>query len=74
MKVIFIGHSGYNYPHVRVRCYQFSEVIKKLGMETEVLSFRDHLAPNRWTEEIMYDLKDIHKIYLTLKSTFEIDE
>ncbi|OGL42559.1 MAG: hypothetical protein A2149_07305 [Candidatus Schekmanbacteria bacterium RBG_16_38_11] len=68
MKVVFIGHSGYNYPHVRVRCYNFCEAIKKLGMDAEVLSFKDQLAPQRYTEEIMYDLKDISKLYLTLKA------
>ena len=72
MKIIFIGHSGYNYPHVRVRCYNFCEAIKKLGMDAEVLSFKDHLAPQRYTEEIMYDLKDISKLYLNLKAFLKL--
>lgn len=72
MKVIFIGHSGYTYPHVRVRCYHFAEALRKLGIDAEVLSFKDHLAPQKYTEEIMYDLRDINKVYLTLKAILKL--
>ncbi len=72
MKIVFIGHSGYTYPHVRVRCYHFAEAIRKLGIDAEVLSFKDHLAPQRYSEEIMYDLRDINKVYLTLKAILKL--
>jgi len=68
MKIIFIGHSGYQYPHVRIRCYHFASVLKKMGMETEVLSFKDHLLPPQYSEETMYALRDRRKIQLTLKA------
>ncbi|MCA9414916.1 MAG: glycosyltransferase family 4 protein [Candidatus Omnitrophica bacterium] len=53
MRIIFIGHSGWDYPHTRVRCYGFAEALKKRGFDTEVLSFKDHLN-HPFSEEDMY--------------------
>ncbi|HIE43856.1 MAG TPA: glycosyltransferase family 1 protein [Candidatus Omnitrophica bacterium] len=44
MKVIFITREGYRLPGARVRCYFFAEGLKKKGIDTEVLSFADHLC------------------------------
>ncbi|RJP31360.1 MAG: glycosyltransferase [Candidatus Omnitrophota bacterium] len=69
MRILFIGHSGYGYPHTRVRCYHFAKILSTLpGMETAVLSFRDDLAPHK-TEAAMYEnLRDREKLILTFKA------
>jgi glycosyltransferase involved in cell wall biosynthesis len=66
-KIIFIGLSGYEYPHVRVRCYHFARELSRLGFQTEVLSFKDHLAPDM-DEARMYALGDRDRLRLVLKS------
>lgn len=72
MKIIFIGHSGYNYSHVRVRCYNFSSALKKMGMDTEVFSYKDHLLSPQYDEEVMYALSDKRKIQLSVKALFKL--
>ena len=68
MRVLFIGHNGYGYPHTRVRCYHFARVLAQYpGMETAVLSFRDDLAPHK-SEGDIYLLRDREKLILTLKA------
>ena len=68
MRVLFIGHNGYGYPHTRVRCYHFAKALAAYPeIETAVLSFRDHLAPHKSEGEI-YLLKDRGKLVLTLKA------
>lgn len=69
MRILFIGHNGYGYPHTRVRCYHFARILARYpGMETAVLSFRDDLAPHK-SEAAMYDnLRDREKLVLTLKA------
>ncbi len=69
MRVLFIGLSGYAYPHTRVRCFHFArELAKHEGFETDVLSFRDHLAP-QMTEVDMFDrCRDRLKWKLSLKA------
>jgi len=51
MKVIFITREGYNLSGARVRCYNFARQLKKLGLDTEVFSFSDHLAAKYGEEE-----------------------
>lgn len=68
MKIIFIGHSGHDYPHTRVRCYGFAKALKQRGFETEVLSFKDHLAPNRTEEDMYANLRDREKLALVGKA------
>jgi glycosyltransferase involved in cell wall biosynthesis len=64
-KIIFLGMSGYGYPHTRVRCYHFErELSQKPGIESEVLSYRDHLGPE-FSEGDIYRLKDKDKLRLT---------
>lgn len=68
MKIIFIGHSGWDYPHTRVRCYGFAEALKKRGFDAEVLSFKDHLN-HKFSEEDMYArLRDRDKISLVIEA------
>jgi glycosyltransferase involved in cell wall biosynthesis len=69
MKVIFIGHSGFEYPHTRVRCYGFAEALRARGFETEVLSFKDHLAPERSEADMYANLRDRDKIKLVLRAS-----
>ncbi|MFB3788301.1 MAG: glycosyltransferase family 4 protein [bacterium] len=73
MRVLFIGHNGYGYPHTRVRCYHFARALAALpGIETAVLSFRDDLAPHK-SEAAMYDnLRDRDKLVLTGKAAFRL--
>ncbi|HXK92871.1 MAG TPA: hypothetical protein PKV38_04230, partial [bacterium] len=55
MRILFIGHNGYGYPHTRVRCYHFARVLATMpDIETAVLSFRDDLAPHK-SEAAMYE-------------------
>ncbi|OGL50270.1 MAG: hypothetical protein A3H37_00765 [Candidatus Schekmanbacteria bacterium RIFCSPLOWO2_02_FULL_38_14] len=67
MKTIFIGINGYDFPYTRVRCFHFAEELRKLGMETEVLSFRDHLAP-QYTGIEMLNLGDKEKLRLNFNA------
>lgn len=67
MKILFIGISGYQYPHTRVRCYHFAEGLRKFGLQTEVLSYKDHLAASR-SEAEMYELTDGVKVWLNIKA------
>ncbi len=71
MKILFIGISGYQYPHTRVRCYHFAKELAKRGFNTEVLSFKDHLAPEK-TEVQMYGLRDREKIKLSIKAFIKL--
>lgn len=69
MRILFIGHNGYGYPHTRVRCYHFAKTLSAMpGVETSVLSFRDDLAPHK-SEAAMYEnLRDREKLVLTFKA------
>lgn len=40
-KVLFICHFGYDLPSARVRCYNFADELKGLGLDAEVYSFYD---------------------------------
>lgn len=68
MRILFIGHNGYGYPHTRVRCYHFAKILSTMqDVETAVLSFRDDLAPHK-SEAAMYEnLRDREKLWLTWK-------
>lgn len=68
MRILFIGHNGYGYPHTRVRCYHFAKILAEYpGIETSVLSFRDDLASHKSEAEI-YNLRDREKLVLTAKA------
>ncbi|MEW6234594.1 MAG: glycosyltransferase [Candidatus Omnitrophota bacterium] len=69
MRILFIGHNGYGYPHTRVRCYHFARILSTMpDVETAVLSFRDDLAPHK-SEAAMYEnLRDREKLVLTWKA------
>lgn len=67
-RVVFVGLSGYHYPHTRVRCYHFRRELDRLGgIDTGLLSLKDDLAPER-TEADMYQLRDRHKLPLALRT------
>lgn len=68
-RVLFIAHNGYGYPHSRVRCYHFARMLSQYpDFQTSVLSFRQDLAPHLSEEAMYFDLRDRHKLVLTLKS------
>lgn len=73
MRILFIGHNGYGYPHTRVRCYHFARMLSEYpAIETAVLSFRDDLAPHK-TEAAMYEnLRDREKLILTAKAVWRL--
>lgn len=68
-RVIFVGLSGYAYPHTRVRCFHFArELARYPDMETEVVSFRDHLAPEYSEVEMFGGVRDLRKLQLTARA------
>lgn len=72
MRLLFIGHNGYGYPHTRVRCYHFAKALSAMpDIETGVLSFRDDLAPHLAEAEI-YTATDRQKLKLTFKCLYEL--
>jgi glycosyltransferase involved in cell wall biosynthesis len=65
--VIFIGLSGYDYPHTRVRCYNFAEQLNRYpGISTRVISFRDHLSS--FSEVEVYQARDRHKLLMIARA------
>jgi glycosyltransferase involved in cell wall biosynthesis len=67
MKIIFVGINGSELPYTRVRCYNFAQALRKNGIETEVLSFRDHLAP-QYDGIQMLELPDNEKLKLNIQA------
>ncbi len=64
--IVFIGLSGYDYPHTRVRCYNFAEQLGKYsGIQTHVISFRDHLST--LSEVETYMARDRQKLKMMLR-------
>ncbi len=72
MRILFIGHNGYDYPHTRVRCYHFAKALSSFAdVEAGVLSFRDDLAPHL-AEADIYSASDIRKLTLTTKALYTL--
>lgn len=67
MRVVFIGLSGYDYPFVRVRCYDFARELAKHGVSTEVISFRDHLSGGL-SEVDMWNRGDGEKLRMNFRA------
>jgi glycosyltransferase involved in cell wall biosynthesis len=42
-KILFVCNDGYNTTNTRVRCYRFSNELNKMGISSEVFSFKDSL-------------------------------
>lgn len=64
-RVVFVGLSGYAYPHTRVRCFHFArELAKYPDMETDVVSYRDHLAPEFSEVDMFGGVRDLRKLAL----------
>lgn len=68
--VVFVGLNGYDLPYTRVRCYHFAKALHDLGMPTEVLTYRDHLAPHRTGK--LLDLRDLEKLPLIAKAIWRL--
>ncbi len=73
MRILFIGHNGYGYPHTRVRCYHFARILRSFpNVETAVLSYRDDLAPHRSEADMYEKLRDRDKLLLTGKAIWRL--
>jgi len=68
MRIVFIGHSGKEYPHTRVRCYGFAKALRERGFDTEVLSFKQDLVRGLSEEDMYANLKDRDKIGLVWRA------
>lgn len=65
--IVFVGLSGYDYPHTRVRCYNFAEQLNRYpGFSAHVLSYRDHLS--RFSEVQVYEARDRYKLLMTARA------
>jgi len=51
MRVLFITREGLEQPGARIRCYGFSEQLKRLGVGAEVFSFVDDLGAKAGKDE-----------------------
>ncbi len=58
MKLIFVTREGYDLAGARIRCYNFARVLKKHGLDTEVLSFADTLGAKSGKEECKLRIRD----------------
>lgn len=67
----FITLSGYQYPHSRVRCYNFAKELNKNGLKAKVLSLRDNYTPFL-SEARMFGIPDVLKVLLTLISLLRL--
>lgn len=69
IKLHFVGLSGYSYPHTRVRCFHFAKALAEYpDVQTKVLSYRDHLCPQRSEVDMFDHLRDFEKMGLVLKA------
>lgn len=66
MKIIFITREGYDLAGARIRCYNFAKELRNYGINTEVLSFADHLGAKSGKEEYKLRLRD--KVKYNLKA------
>ncbi|MBN1295172.1 glycosyltransferase family 4 protein, partial [bacterium] len=65
--IVFIGLSGYEYPHTRVRCYHFAQQLDTYpGIRTHVISFKDHLSS--LTEVETYMARDRQKMTMIARA------
>ncbi|MBN2430304.1 MAG: glycosyltransferase family 4 protein [Acidobacteria bacterium] len=83
MRVLFITQDGKQLPTARVRGYAFAEIVKKSGMEAELLSYRDHLKASRhgvqlcemgWGEKILLNLRALPKLFSAKVDLFYIQK
>lgn len=70
-KIFFVCINGYEMPYSRVRGYHFAQALRKLGVETAVLSFRDHLGP-KWGPVEMLELGDRQKLWLNVRAFWRL--
>ena len=72
MKIIFISREGYQLPGARIRCYNFAKELTKYGIQTEVLSYKDHLGAKDGQEED--SMEDTTRIWHNLKALRKISK
>ncbi len=66
-QIIFVGLSGYDYPHTRVRCYNFAERLNQYpDFTTRVISFKDHLS--NLSEVEIYGARDRQKLLMSARA------
>jgi glycosyltransferase involved in cell wall biosynthesis len=69
--VQFVGLSGYEYPHTRVRCYHFARELERRGYAPRVFSFHDRFKRNL-PEAEMYGLPDRDRVSLVIQGAFRL--
>ncbi len=67
LKVIFVCQDGYDLAPARVRCYNFSKELNKLGIKSEVLSFYDNLKASDQVGPCE-NMSDYEKLKLNIKA------
>jgi glycosyltransferase involved in cell wall biosynthesis len=67
MRALFIGINGFDLAYTRVRCYNFSRLLKSCGYDTGVFTFQEEYFPGT-DPDYMLNLKDPVKINLAIKS------
>lgn len=68
MRIIFITRESRESPGARVRCYNLANGLKKLGLDTAVLSFADDLGAPEGKEEHKMGIK--RKLFFNLRVFF----
>jgi glycosyltransferase involved in cell wall biosynthesis len=52
-RVIFVGLGDYSNAPTRIRCYNFARVLKDRGIDAQVFSFQDQVAPEQFKNQEM---------------------
>ncbi len=66
MKIIFITREGYNLSGARVRCYNFSRILRQYDIDTEVFSFADNLGAKYGEKE--FQMSSLDKVRYNIKA------
>jgi glycosyltransferase involved in cell wall biosynthesis len=70
-KILFVCNDGYNTTNTRIRCYRFSDELRKSGIETEVFSFKDSLHA-RYDGFESYKSTPIERLTLLAKAVMRL--
>lgn len=71
MKALFVCYDGKKQPSAKLRCYLFSEYLNKLGIKSEVFSFKDHLGAMYDGGE-SYKTPNFHRLKLLIKAILRL--
>jgi glycosyltransferase involved in cell wall biosynthesis len=66
-KILFVCYDGYRTTNSRVRCYRFSEQLRKNGLDSSVFSFKDTLNASHDGEE-SYKVGSLERLSLLLRA------